>query len=133
MKAPVKGTVNEITIQGRLGRDPELKHVGQKQTALCQFSLATQENIGQGETRTHWIDVKVWGKLAEAIAEKLQKGDVVLVAGELTQETWTDKETGSERKRYVVRASNAWKPIWPKRRAEKTEDAEAGDDGDVEF
>ena len=112
-----KGTRNEITLEGRLGKDPELKHIGNKGTALCTFSIATVEP-GSGEAeRTVWHDVKVWQKLAEAVADQMRKGDTICVTGYLDVETWTDKETQKERRKSVVVARSAYKKIWPKRDA----------------
>ena len=114
----IKGTRNEITLEGRLGKDPELKHIGNKGTALCTFSIATIEP-GAGDTeKTVWHDVKVWQKLAEAVADAMRKGDTICVTGYLDVETWTDKESGKERRKSVVVARSAYKKIWPKRDAE---------------
>ena len=112
-----KGTRNEITLEGRLGKDPELKHIGAKQTALCQFSIATTESMGGDSEKTIWHDVKIWQKLAEAVAGQIEKGDTICVTGYLDVEEWDDKETGKKRRKSVIVARSAYKKIWPKRDA----------------
>lgn len=72
--------INTITIQGRLGRDPELKTVGQK--SLCTFSIAHDDGWGDNK-RTFWIAVEAWEKKADFCAKHLRKGQRVTVAGRL--------------------------------------------------
>ena len=117
-----KGTRNEITLEGRLGKDPELKHVGAKNTALCTFSVATTEPMGGDREKTIWHDVKIWQKLAEAVADQMQKGDTICVTGYLDVEEWPDKETGAKRRKSVIVGRSAYKKIWPKRDGEQRQE-----------
>lgn len=112
----IKGTRNEITIEGRLGRAPEGKFVGQKGAFICQFSLATIEEANGGGERTIWHDVKVWNALGQAINETADKGDQLCITGYLDVEEWDDRETGKKRRKSVVIARSAYKKIWPKRK-----------------
>lgn len=78
---------HEITIVGRLGRDPELRHT-KNGVAVVNMSIAA-ENPKSG---TLWFRVTAWGNLAEVCAKYLKKGRLVLVKGELGEpEVWTDK------------------------------------------
>lgn len=71
-----------IQILGKLGKDVEIKTVGQ--STVAQFSLA--ETVGFGDKKTTiWYDVSIWGKRAESgLIDYLNKGREVLVFGELT-------------------------------------------------
>lgn len=74
---------NNITVTGRLGRDAELKTVGNG-TALLTFSVADDVGFGDKKT-TNWWRVSVWGKQAEGrLAEFLKKGAQVAVFGEVS-------------------------------------------------
>ena len=63
-----------ITAHGNLGKDPELKNVGQNQVA--SFSLA----VRTGKDETTWMNCAVWGKRAQTAAEYLRKGAKITIA-----------------------------------------------------
>jgi len=101
------GTVNEATIIGRLGRDPESIPTATG-TAMATFSVATNSHKKKGEVsiqETHWHDVKCFGKVAEMALEHLRKGREVYVRGEIQYRTYTDKE-GIKRKATSISAAN---------------------------
>lgn len=76
-----------ITITGRLGRDPELKHYEKKNNesrALCSYSLAvTKYDFKEEKKVTVWTDVTTFGDQAERDAKNLAKGNLVQVVGDL--------------------------------------------------
>ena len=77
--------INEVTLIGNLGRDPELKHTN-KGTAVCNLSLATthRAKVGdQWQDQTEWHRVTVWGKTAENVAQYCQKGKQIFVRGRI--------------------------------------------------
>jgi len=90
--------VNDVTITGRLGMDPELRYTPNG-TAVCQLRLA----IAEGQ-RTSWVTVVTFGKVAESVANYLGKGRRVLVKGRLHTNEWTTQD-GSRRARVEVYAS----------------------------
>lgn len=98
---------NSVVLVGRLGRDAELKYVGE--TALVQFSIAVNtsrknNSTGKYEDEANWIDVKVWGRGAEAVHKYLEKGKQVCVSGSLRQERW--ETDGQQRSKIVVNAQS---------------------------
>lgn len=78
--------VNEVTLIGNLGRDPDLRFT-QGGTAVCNLSVATSRKYkgadGQLVEETEWHRVTVWGKQAAACQEYLAKGRQVYVKGRL--------------------------------------------------
>lgn len=82
---------NHITITGRLGKDPDLRHSAEG-TAWAVFSVAE----GRKDQEPNWFDVKCFGKLAEAVGQYAEKGRRVLVEGRMVQETY--EKDGAERK-----------------------------------
>ena len=89
------GSVNKVTLVGRLGADPEVRY-NASGTAVGNFSLATSEvwndKEGQRQERTEWHRIVVWGKLAEIVGEYLGKGRQVYVEGRLQTRKWEDRE-----------------------------------------
>lgn len=76
----------QITIVGRLGRDPEMRYTPAGQ-AVSTFSVATDRQYtgqdGAVVKETTWFRVQVWGKMAEAVNNYLTKGKLVMVIGRL--------------------------------------------------
>lgn len=75
-----------VILLGRLGKDPELKTVGENK-AVVNFTMATSEKYG-GEEKTTWHNITAWAKTAEVIAEHCHKGDMILIEGRLSNETY---------------------------------------------
>lgn len=94
--------INEVTLIGRLGKDPELKYTPAGKP-VCELSVATgkqwKDQQGQKQERTEWHRVKVWGPAAEHCANYLSKGSRVMVRGEIQTRSWEDQEG---KKRYVT-------------------------------
>lgn len=106
-----------ISINGRLGRDPETKFANSG-TVITHLSVVsnTRKNVN-GEWRdadTSWWDVKAFSALGEAVTEELRKGDLVTITGTIKQTKWTDKH-GNERTSYEVLANTVAKQITPSR------------------
>ena len=97
---------NQVTIAGRLGRDPELRYIPSG-TAVCDIAVAVSDKVKKGDEwveKTCWVDVTLWSRTAEIANEYLKKGSVVLISGRLEQETWQDKE-GNKRSKLKIVAS----------------------------
>ena len=76
----------EITFTGNLGSAPELRHTTNGSTVLG-FRVADSKSKkndqgGWDEIANQWLNVSVWGSLAELLADKLDKGTRVRVVGE---------------------------------------------------
>ena len=56
-----------------------------------------------GEAETDWHSVVVWDKLAEAVANYVEKGQRIYVAGRLAQNSWTGDD-GQRRYRTEIHA-----------------------------
>ena len=91
---------------GHLGRDPELRDAGSTQVASA--SLAVKTGYGEREA-TVWIKVQCWGKSASRFAEWCRKGQLVYVAGRLSENTWTGQD-GIE-KRQIQMDCDDFQPL----------------------
>jgi len=84
---------------GNLTRDPELRYF-ENGSAVCNTGLAinkqwTDKN-GQKQESVEFIDISVWDKMGENVAESLRKGDRVMVAGTLKIRR-VEQEDGTKR------------------------------------
>ena len=74
--------LNRIILIGRLTKDPELRYTPSG-VAVAKFTLAVDRNFKnqQGEKETDFINIVVWQKQAENVANYLLKGKLAAVEG----------------------------------------------------
>ena len=97
---------NKVIILGNLTRDPEVRYTTGG-TAVCEITLAVNHKwrdnkSNQMREEVTFVDVELWGRVAEIAGEYLGKGRPALIEGRLKQEKWTDKETGKQRSKMKV-------------------------------
>jgi len=79
--------VNQIMIQGKVGKNIEVKYAGEM--AIGTFSVAVNKWIpSKSENKTTWFNVKILGKLAENMQTKIEKGCTVFCRGEMVIENY---------------------------------------------
>jgi len=89
--------INNITLAGRLTRDPELRHT-KSGDAICQISIAWNDYKKEG----HFFDAVFFKKRGETVAQYFKRGDAIGITGELTQDRWEDTETGEKRSKIKI-------------------------------
>jgi single-strand DNA-binding protein len=92
------GTLNKVTLIGRLGADPEI-HSTDTENKIATFSVATNENWRDKEGEKHekidWHKVVIYSDTLVGVAEKyLKKGSLVYLEGKLETRRWEDNEGG---------------------------------------
>ena len=93
------------TIIGRLTRDPEQQHVGQYNvTRFTVASNSTRKNR-EGEYDNTFVRCTVFGRQGDVIAQRFQKGQPIIVSGELSTSTWKDKQ-GQDRTSVEMSVQN---------------------------
>ena len=101
--------LNRVLLIGNLTRDPEIRYTP-KGTAVADVGLAVNRvlNTEEGERREEvtYVDVVLWGRLAEIADQYLKKGRPVFIEGRLQLDSWDDKQTGQKRSRLRVVAEN---------------------------
>jgi single-strand DNA-binding protein len=101
--------VNKVILIGNVTRDPEVKFTS-KGSAVTDIGLAINRNytLDNGEKReeTTFVDVELWGRLAEIAGEYAKKGRPVYIEGRLRMDTWEDKASGQKRSRMKVVGEN---------------------------
>jgi single-strand DNA-binding protein len=102
-------SLNKVILMGNLTRDPEIKHTASG-TAVGDIGLAvnrvTKDENGERREEVTFIDVTLWGRTAELAGQYLAKGRLVLIEGRLHLDQWQDKETGANRSKLKVVATN---------------------------
>lgn len=99
---------NSVQLIGNLGADPEVKFLSSgSRIAECRIAVYAGKDKTTGEPKPPmWFTVKAWNACADELMN-FRKGDrLQVLEGQLSQDTWQDRETGAKRsKDYVL----AWK------------------------
>lgn len=92
--------MNKIIISGRLVRDCDVRYTTSGKV-VCQFTLAVDRPCTNqdGQKEADFINIVVWGKIAELCGNSLAKGHRALVEGRLQLRSYDGKDGG---KRYVT-------------------------------
>ena len=98
--------LNKIILQGRLTKDLELRYT-QSNTAVCGGTLAVQRSRkdADGQYQSDFVDIVLWGKLAEHAHTWFHKGDMCIVSGRLESRDWQDKN-GNKRRSWEVQCES---------------------------
>jgi single-strand DNA-binding protein len=95
--------LNMVIISGNLTRDPDFKTTPSG-ASVCEFTIAINRKFKSGDEVKEEVDfiaVVVWGKVAEACRDYLQKGSGCMVQGRLKQDRWEDHEGKKQSKTKV--------------------------------
>lgn len=93
--------MNLVMLIGRLTRDPDLKYLPDTGTVVAIFTLAVnrefsktqkQEREANGQQTADFINIVAFGKIAENVANYLQKGQLTAVSGRLQTRSYEGKD-----------------------------------------
>ena len=97
--------LNRIVLIGRLTRQPELR-ITPSGVSVTTITVAVDRKPTQGGQRdTEFIDVVLFGRLAEVTCKYMDKGRLVAVEGRLQSRSWETKD-GQKRKSWEVVADS---------------------------
>ena len=87
--------MNHVTLYGNIGKKPEIK-VLQSGKKIAKFSLATNKSFtnkdGEKVTEVQWHNILMWNKLADLCEKYLDKGNSVIVEGEINYRSYENKD-----------------------------------------
>lgn len=126
--------MNRVCISGNLTRDPELKATAGGMAVLA-FVVAVNDRrknsvTGEWEDAPNFVDVTVFGKRAESLADMLKKGMKVTIDGKLRWSSW-ETQDGGKRSKLEVIADDIDLP--PRQQASATFESVAADLGAEEI
>jgi single-strand DNA-binding protein len=95
--------INRVTLLGRLGKDPVVKHFSET-NAIAEFSLATTDSYKDKEGKwvelTDWHNIKIpFRNMAERAEKFLKKGSLVYIEGKIKTRSYDDKDGN---KKYIT-------------------------------
>ena len=92
--------MNNFNGIGRIATEIDLRYTPDG-TAVCDFVVAF-DNYGD---KTSFIGVTCWRKLAENVAQYMEKGRQIGVSGEIVQDRW-ENDNGEKRSKIKIQARN---------------------------
>jgi single-strand DNA-binding protein len=101
--------LNQISVQGRIVRDPELRRTASGK-AVTSFTLACDrdfKNQQTGEKEVDFIECVAWGGTAEMVEKYFHKGQMAVATGRLQLRDWTDKN-GQKRRTAEILVNNIY-------------------------
>lgn len=101
--------LNNIVIQGRFTRDPEIRTT-QTGTSVASFTLAVDRDFVDKESRerqTDFINCVAWRTTADFVKKYFQKGSMAIVTGRLQVRQYQDKD-GNKRTATEVIVENIY-------------------------
>ena len=85
--------MNLVVLSGRLSTEPSLKYLEGSGFAISKFNLAVQKEF---------FNIECSNKLAESVANNLDKGRKILVHGYLKQNIWSDENNKTHKNTSIV-------------------------------
>jgi single-strand DNA-binding protein len=116
--------INSLTIVGRLVNDVEIS-VTKSGTTVGKFAIAVN---GYKDDEVSFLNVVIWGKLADIVNQYGGKGKQVVVQGKIKQERW--EKDGQKREKVSIIADSV-QLIGGKKSA--AENSNQGKDDNVPF
>lgn len=101
--------LNRIIIQGRLGKEPELKEAKGKKYVAVPIAVQRDYKDDNGENITDWLDACLFGKTAETLSKFFRKGDMVILEGSLQTKLYNGKDD-KQRKQFTVMVTSLYFP-----------------------
>lgn len=94
---------NWVQVSGRIASDIEKKTV--KENTVISFTLLfeTLRKTDKEGSHVNFIQVELWGKMAELFYPMLSKGVEILVTGELFQQRWVGTD-GKKAQKFSISA-----------------------------
>lgn len=129
--------MNKVILSGNLTRDPELTETSSG-VSVCRFSIAVNRRV-DSEQKADFYNVTAWRGLAETVAKYTQKGNKLLVIGNIELGEYEDRD-GNKRTSVNIVAQDV---EFLTQKSEQTEERESAkkkptlqsfdDDSDIPF
>ena len=85
--------LNNVSLVGRLTKDPNIRQVGNNGSQTASFTLAVDRNYKnqQGKREADFIQCVAWNKTAELIGQYFHKGSPIGVEGRIQTRNYENK------------------------------------------
>lgn len=82
--------LNNVSIVGRITKDPEVRTIGSEGTAVCNFTIAVNRPFKDenGDQVADFIQCQAWKKQAEFMGNYIVKGQLIAITGSIHTRTY---------------------------------------------
>jgi len=82
--------LNNVSLVGRITKDPEVRTIGSEGTAVCNFTIAVNRPFKDenGENVADFIQCQAWKKQAEFMGNYIVKGQLIALTGSIHTRTY---------------------------------------------
>jgi single-strand DNA-binding protein len=94
---PIGTRLNEMTVAGRVGGDPDSKYFESGKNN-AKLSVAAK---GGGKIES-WFNIVFWDRVAATATDYVKKGSWIEAQGAIDYEYWLDKSTGEQRSKLTL-------------------------------
>jgi single stranded DNA-binding protein len=94
---------NYVQVSGRIASDIEKKTVKEQTVITFTLLFETLRKTDRDGSHANFIQVELWGKMAELFYPLLAKGIEILVTGELFQQRWVGTD-GKKAQKFSISA-----------------------------
>ena len=86
--------LNNVSLVGRLTKDPNIRQVGNNGSQTASFTLAVDRNYKnqQGKREADFIQCVAWNKTAELIGQYFHKGSLVGIEGRIQTRSYDNNQ-----------------------------------------
>lgn len=102
--------LNQVTLMGRLTRDPETRYLQDSDSSVTRFTLAVERNYkapNEEQPKADFINCIAWNKKGEFISKYFGRGSMIAVVGNIETGSYLDSETGKRVYTTEVRVAEA--------------------------
>lgn len=92
--------LNQVILDGSIVSDISLRQ-SKKGVSVADFRFKNKEPKAKNAV---FIDIEVWGRQAEIVAEKAGRNSRLVVHGELRMDNWQTKDTVEKRSKLKITA-----------------------------
>ena len=93
--------LNIVHLVGRAGADPDVIYF-ESGSVKCTLPLAVNRPTSRDD-KPDWFNLEIWGKTAAVAGNYVRKGSLIGIQGALKIETWSDRNTGANRSKPVIK------------------------------
>lgn len=124
----------QVSLFGNIVEKPMLQFFDEaREKPFCRFSVGLNRKFRNSQQQTveesHFFECFASGKVAESIERFGDRGDRILIDGEIRQEKWQDKTSGENRSKVVVHV-RGFPTIISRKPREQTADSPTSNDSD---
>lgn len=102
-KKSIRTQWNWVQISGRIASDVESKTVKEQTVISFTLMFETLRKTDKEGSHVNFIQVELWGKMAELFYPLLSKGIELIVTGELFQQRWVGSD-GKKAQKFSISA-----------------------------